>query len=258
MSTDERPATVMMSPGAAARRRTPRSDEGLTLHEQPLMTDYLGRSGRHRNVGSSSPEAFLVEFPPHGTVGAHFHSCNQFQVFLPAAGVTYQRTPVDTVVVHYADAYTTYGPFATKDLPLSYLTLRGVSSTLTAYMPGSRHLLRRRGRRNLHRALPDEALPDVGVSCIDLIAPDDDSLCCTAVSMAPHSSFELHDCPPTSGGRYLYVVRGAVGIGADSHPAGAIGWSDPGAPAVTTTASTEGAVVLVMQLPGELESEEQQ
>ena len=53
-------------------------------------------------------------------------------------------------MLHYADAYTTYGPFGTGEAPLQLFTLRRQASEITGFMPKDRDKLVRRGRRNLH------------------------------------------------------------------------------------------------------------
>src|SRR4051794_15043347 len=88
------------------------------------------------------PQAFLVAMPPNNTGRAHFHASDQFQVFFPAEpGSVFQRTPMEKVFVHYADAYTVYGPFSSGQGGLEFFTLRAHGSDVTAYMPESREQL---------------------------------------------------------------------------------------------------------------------
>ena len=78
------------------------------------------RSPRHPScaiISASSterlagPQAFLIEtYPPEQQTAAHFHSTDQFQIFFPAEGAYYQRTEIRSPLLHYSDAYTTYGP----------------------------------------------------------------------------------------------------------------------------------------------------
>ena len=66
------------------------------------------------------------------------------------------REPIapGTVMIHYADAYSTYGPFSSGDGELDYFTLRAVGDPVTAYMPGSRHLRAPSRGRHFHHVLP--------------------------------------------------------------------------------------------------------
>ncbi|HEX9506417.1 MAG TPA: hypothetical protein VGA62_10480, partial [Acidimicrobiia bacterium] len=53
---------------------------------------------------------------------------NQFQVFFPAPGAWYKRRSLHSVLVHYVDAFVTYGPFGSADQPLEFYTLRAEAS----------------------------------------------------------------------------------------------------------------------------------
>ena len=104
----------------------------------------------------------MVMLPPGYLGRAHFHEVDQFQVFFGGAGATYQRHEVPWAMLHYADAYTTYGPFQAGGSTLRFFTLRARPTLGTHYMPESRDKLVRRGRRTLHLALEPEAPPPPG------------------------------------------------------------------------------------------------
>jgi hypothetical protein len=72
-----------------------------------------------------SPTVFLYEQPGDTTLSAHFHHNNQFQIFIEGKGKIGPRT-VGPVVVHYAGAYTGYGPLVASPEGLKYFTLRTV------------------------------------------------------------------------------------------------------------------------------------
>ena len=72
-----------------------------------------------------SPTVFLYEQPGDTTLSAHFHHNNQFQIFIEGKGRIGVRT-LAPVVVHYASAYTGYGPLAAGPDGLKYFTLRTV------------------------------------------------------------------------------------------------------------------------------------
>lgn len=72
-----------------------------------------------------SPTASLIEQPPHCTLESHFHRQNQFQVFVEGSG-TIGAHALDTVLVHYAGAYTGYGPLISGAQGIKYFTIRPV------------------------------------------------------------------------------------------------------------------------------------
>src|SRR3954451_8876249 len=104
------------------------------------------------------PQAYLVRsHSEHATVGSHFHEHPQFQVFVEG-DATFQRHHVAPVNVHFTDAYSVYGPIVAGDDGLSFFVLRPELDAGARYMPGSRELLVRKGRRNLSVTLDREKL----------------------------------------------------------------------------------------------------
>jgi|SRR5271168_1405758 len=72
-----------------------------------------------------SPTVFLYEQPPGSILPAHFHYNNEFQIFIEGDGKIGPRT-ISPVTVHYAGAYTAYGPLAAGPQGLKYFTVRTV------------------------------------------------------------------------------------------------------------------------------------
>jgi hypothetical protein len=72
-----------------------------------------------------SPTVFLIEQPPNATLVPHFHRQNQFQLFVGGGG-TLGKHAVETVTVHYAGAYTGYGPLISGSEGIKYFTIRPV------------------------------------------------------------------------------------------------------------------------------------
>lgn len=72
-----------------------------------------------------SPTVFLYEQPGDTSLSAHFHHNNQFQIFIEGEGRIGPRK-IAPVVVHYAGAYTGYGPLLAGPGGLKYFTLRSV------------------------------------------------------------------------------------------------------------------------------------
>lgn len=75
-----------------------------------------------------SPTVFLAEQPPNYKLEPHFHRQNQFQLFVAGSG---SMGPIrtDPVTVHYAGAYTGYGPLVAGPEGVQYFTIRPVFDT---------------------------------------------------------------------------------------------------------------------------------
>src|SRR5579862_2487593 len=94
------------------------------------------------------PQAYINELDPAVELAAHFHKVDQFQVFFGVSGARFLRHPIPKVMVHYTDAYSTYGPFRSgTEGRLLYATLRAEHSNFGGVMPGARSQLPYRGRR---------------------------------------------------------------------------------------------------------------
>jgi hypothetical protein len=225
-----------------------------TLSASPVVRDYFG-SSTERVAG---PQAFLIEtYPPNSKTAAHFHSTDQFQIFFPAQGAYYQRTDIRSPLVHYSDAYTTYGPFGSGEAPMSLYTLRRQASQITGYMPKDRDKLVRRGWRNIHVDLGPEleqrAVP--GTSRVStLIEPQDDGLAAYLVSAGPNTAEA--EPPPNheqATAQYLYVLDGQLVLGDRPYGPRSLGWRTLDAPLPVLASSEEsGFTLLILQFPAML------
>src|ERR1700736_4328490 len=114
--------------------------------------EYTSKFGDVRGISNffsdeHGPQGFLLFMPERDQFKPHFHRVNQFQVFFPSGGAQYRRTPIDHILVHYADGYVTYGPITTSTSSMEIFTLRAIFDNFAAYMPEDRDKLVRRGKR---------------------------------------------------------------------------------------------------------------
>lgn len=235
----------------------------FSSYEQAPVREFAGRAdGRTRSSRDFfartapptfhiGPEAFMLTLPDHSTVRPHFHEVDQFQIIFGDNGGVYQRSPLPQITLHYADAYTTYGPFGDADGTFRFITLRSVVSTVLAYMPGDRDQKRMQGRRNKHVAL-DAALAGELTGerqTAVVIERDADQMAAAIVRTAPGCSVAL-DPSPNSGGRYLFVVNGGLDRQGDTLGRYSVGWTPaPEDDVQLGTASADGCDLLVMQMP---------
>jgi hypothetical protein len=201
---------------------------------------------------SGTPQAFLVRlFTPQ--IGApHFHPVDQFQIFFPADGATYLRSPIEHPVVHYTDAYSTYGPFAAGDPWFEFYTLRARPTDEIMWMPEERHLMRKRGQRNLHQDLGPSVIgappgPGQAVSR-SVLDETDDHMSAVFVAAAPGAPLPTTSAVGTSG-RYHCVLSGELVFDGRVYGPRSLGWSDAGSDAPELTAGPDGVEVLVLTFP---------
>ncbi|MBT3534778.1 MAG: hypothetical protein HN478_12925, partial [Rhodospirillaceae bacterium] len=85
-------------------------------------TNYLGTDTSHRDT----PQALLVEQSANSEIPPHFHGIDQFQVVVRGGGMLGKHA-VKPVCIHYANAYSGYGPLNAEDEGVFYFTLRAQS-----------------------------------------------------------------------------------------------------------------------------------
>lgn len=198
------------------------------------------------------PDAYVIE-QGAGVFGpAHFHRANEFQLIVKGAG-TLGRKPVQPYVVHYAGAYTPYGPIDPGPEGIGYLTLR------TLYDPGARNLPEHReelhAARRRPRALVSEPLaagacpPAVELVCEEIFAPEADGLAALLYRVPPGAAIEGPD-PASGGGQYWVVLDGTMRAsdGASLPPHSCV-FVSRDEPAQRFAAASAPADVLVMQFP---------
>jgi hypothetical protein len=202
---------------------------------------FLGDPGQR----APGPQGFMVMLPP-GYVGrAHFHEVDQFQVFFGGAGATYQRHEVPWAMLHFADAYTTYGPFQAGSADLHFFTLRAEATLGTHYMPESRDKLVRRGRRTMHLALEREVAPSPGARSVSTLLAEDDGLRMERVRLGARTELTPE---ATRDGAYLCVLDGTLARGGELVGPRTLGWWPPGA-SDTLAAGDDGVDLVLLSFP---------
>lgn len=212
-------------------------------------TDYLNPEG-----APGLPHAFLVEQHAHSVLRAHFHEVAQFQVFVRGSG-RLARRPLSPLVVHFADAYTGYGPIDAGADGIAYLTLRAEFDVGAWHLPESNEVLRERKRpprhrsgvTQLHRERPwrssERPVPEV-------LFADPDGLASAVLDVPPGS-----ESPPwwgpseASGPRYAVVASGSVVVDATSLGPESVVFVERDEPPPTLVAGPEGARLALLRFP---------
>lgn len=237
-----------MSP-LAAREHVVRDNETETFR-----SDYTPRE-----IGV--PQLLLVEQPiPGSAILPHFHSVDQFQVFVGGSGRLGAHEVVP-LAVHYTNKYTSYGPIVAGPEGFSYYVFRpsfAHDGSFYLHVPGVKEQLRAAGgkrrtlvARDLQIAAADAlaARSDIGVTRV--IAPatgDDDGVFADLVALGPNMAYTAPD-PASGGGQVVLLLAGRVECRGEAL-AGRAGIAvEATDPAVALAAGREGAQFLVLQYP---------
>lgn len=223
---------------------------GLMIDARDVpVSDFRNRFGEYRERKDylrldGGAQAFRIGVPVGEAVKSHFHRVNQFQVFFPSPGAVYQRTAVSDVLVHYADAFATYGPFSSGDEELQFFTLRALTDTYVKYMPGDReHWRRRRPNRNVHAVVDLES-----TGTTELFEPQEDALAARSHQLRPGERAQLPDAP-RGAGTYLMVVSGHVEIDDRTLGVQSLGFWTSGETFPAITGGSDGGVMVEMSFP---------
>lgn len=192
----------------------------------------------------SEPQAYLVRsHSAAATVSSHFHEHDQFQVFVEGGG-TFQRHDIETVSVHFTDAYSVYGPIIAGPAGLGFYVLRPCAGQGAHYMPGSRDQLVTRGRRNLHHAIGDNHL----AGGVTTVFEDGDGLLCEVARLDPGGPAALPNVGE-SPGCYTLVINGRAIVGDAELGRNGLIYRASGDQDVSIRAGAVGATTISMRFP---------
>jgi hypothetical protein len=210
--------------------------------EGASATDFIGR----RAETSEHPVAFLVNGPPAFVIPPHFHEIDQYQIFV-GGSATLGKHAVLPGSVHYADAYTPYGPITATDEGFNYLTLRPKSIIGYHEMPEGGPLLKpvneARGRRGrMMVADIDSGKPHDTAS--ESLFEEPDGIAAYRLSAGPWAALPQPDV--AHGGAYYVVLEGEVEAGGKSYPPRSCIWVDQDEVPPEMTAGAGGVSVAFM------------
>ena len=160
-----------------------------------------------------SPTAFLVEQPPNYPLLPHFHRQNQFQLFVDGSG-SIGREELGAVTVHYAGAYTGYGPLVSGPDGIKYFTIRAVcESGFTPISDAKQKMVRGPKRHAKSDPLPPlapaalMALPQVEHQT--LIEPGADGMGAGLTRLPPGARLPVAQVAGSEG-QFLFVTGGTL------------------------------------------------
>lgn len=227
---------------AAKRRAIPAM--GVTFHKAEWM-----ESGQDPVL---SPTVSLLEQPAGFEFMPHFHQQNQFQVFVGGSGAIGAHA-LAPVVVHYAGAYTAYGPLVAGPLGIQYFTMRPVAES--GFIPVAEHrerMIRGPKRHAQSRQIAistPEAMRRLDEIDDSFVIPlGDDGMGARLLRMPPGHSLELEH-PPGCQGQFIFVLEGAVDLAGRELARWEHLYATRGEPIPRLTASAAGAELLCLSVP---------
>jgi hypothetical protein len=200
------------------------------------------------------PMAFLVEQHAHAITPPHFHRADQFQVFVGGSG-EFGGQAVKPVTLHFAGAYSPYGPIVAGPGGIDYFTLRNGWDAGPQWMPEKRSELKASGRKyrgivaaSWTQASKAELASSTYVTSTALIEPEPDGCAAWAFRLPPDATFTGPD-PAAGGGQYWLAFNGScVADGARMTRLSCLFLSPDESPLGLKTGS-EGVEVIAMQYP---------
>lgn len=211
-------------------------------------TNYMGSDLSDRDT----PQALLVEQSGRSVIPAHFHGIDQFQVVVRGDAML-GKHPLKPVSVHFAAAYTGYGPIEAGDDGVFYFTLRAQSEPGAFFFPEGRQFQKPGPKRNiteavdLHSAQADMAKRQ-GETLTPIIPQEAGALAAWVLRLGPGAAFKGPD-PASGGGQYYVVMTGALERAGATYDKWSCLFVEPPEPPLTLAAGADGLEALVLQFP---------
>jgi hypothetical protein len=162
-----------------------------------------------------SPQAYLIEQPATIANPTHYHIQNQFQLFTSGEGVI-GRSPIKPLLIHYAGAYTGYGPITSGTETLNYMTFRAMRDPGAKFLPETAHEFKKGPKRHITYSLSlmlPEQRQNLSSTELDWIhPPEEEGL---AIGMVRLPSSATCRITHTSGsiGCFMVVIQGSIRFG---------------------------------------------
>ncbi len=227
--------------GAANRRKLTLAN-GTGYYKSEFIASPFGEA--------LAPQSFLVEQDPDSVILPHFHEQNEFQVVVKGSG-SFGRHPVRPLSVHYAGAYTGYGPITAGPGGLWYFTLRPAMDQGALFLPESRGKMRKGPKRQLlghPLAVTEDASRRAQAVCEEALPPQADGIAGWFLRLPPEGSLAAPEHPGGLG-RFYVVMSGRARVCGALLGRLATVFVTPEEGPVSVQAGPEGAEVLVLQFP---------
>ena len=210
-------------------------------------TDYICVD--HRRV--PSPQAYLIEQDPNQPVQSHFHEQAEFQLITDGEGFL-GRNPVRPLTVHYANAFTGYGPISAGPNGISYITMRPMRDNGALFLPEDRDKLKRAPKKFFHSEPLSPCSEDerrgLRDARITTLACHEDGMAAWLVACGPNGT-ALAPAPTSGGGQYLLLLDGSAILNDVPIEKMRCAFASTDEAPVTIKAGAAGAEIMVLQFP---------
>lgn len=194
----------------------------ILVSSEDVMTGRVEKTGRSglpywrtsfmEPGGDQDPQVYLVENSPGATISSHFHDVDEFQVFVKGDGELGQ-TAVRPYSVHFARAFTNYGPIESRGGGLGWMTLRPRRDRGAKMIDTHREaLLHEKKRRPWQRTVSFE-YPDAGATggqvASQRVLDGEFGLSVVALTLGPGQSALAGD-PMLTSCQYVLVTSGSL------------------------------------------------
>ena len=198
------------------------------------------------------PQVYLVEQPSEKIFQPHFHFVDQFQLVTAGEG-SIGRHAVRPFSVHFASAFTGYGPITATQNGIDYLTIRARTEITGAhFLPDSKSDIRPGLKRNVIvndidlAELESKSRPADTVVVTYTSEPDGLAIMLTRVGSSMSATMALL---VEGGGRCIVVLTGHVHCRGDVYGPLSVLFSSAGEGPLSLTADEAGANLLLLQFP---------
>jgi len=216
--------------------------------DRPVSTNYpFFRSTADAPDG---PMAFLAQYDPGERSCTHYHQVDQFQILVKGKG-QFGRHAVAPYYVHFARAYTPYGPLnADEKTGWTFMTLRAQFDPGAQRLPGALGKLKESNRKPWQVTVP-ASFParGTGIAVQDVAeVSDDQGLFVKTLTMAPGASMTA---PAAAGGsgQYVIAVGGSLVHEGKERKAITVVFVKPDEPAFRIQAGPQGLEALILNFP---------
>ncbi|MEO8523509.1 MAG: rubredoxin [Caldimonas sp.] len=202
-------------------------------------------------AGTRDPQAFLVEYAPGRVLQTHFHDADEFQIVVSGSG-RFGHHAIGPHAVHFARAYTPYGPIVAGADGLAFLTLRAErDSSGPQKLPEKREALLAVGDRQPWQASDYASFE--GSDGLASITPlrrlsDGHGLAAMATNVPAGVAMRLPDARG-SGGQYVVLLKGSVAIDSRKVSTPAVAFLAAGEQGLKVMGGAGGAQLLVLNFP---------
>jgi rubredoxin len=198
-----------------------------------------------------APTAFLARYEPDEWSCTHYHAVDQFQILVAGKGML-GRHSVAPYYVHFARAYTPYGPLhADKDTGWTFMTLRTRFDAGAQRLPGALPKLTQVPDRRPWQVTSQVTFPAPGAGASLRKIPeikDDRGLATCALTLAPGAR-TVAPAPSNGAGQYVVVVKGSLLHDNRERPALTVVFVKPDEDAFEIHAGPQGLEALILNFP---------